>query len=211
MSKVAGHGSNYGGTARTLGRQMKVEEKFLTVFQAKYMGGEIPQKSLLRWDMRDVISEGERVKDMVVFEGAFPGIRDWHDEVRHELQTTGVLTTPLGRKRQFWGRLNDDATFRKALAYVPQSTIGDLLNMGLWHVWNQLDPHDLQILGQGHDAIVAQVREDDFDRVVSRVQELMTIPIPVRGRQMVVPVEMVAGQNWRDHDEDINPNGMRKI
>ena len=55
-----------------------------------------------------------------------------------ELQATGNLITPFGRRRQFWGRLDDEHYARKAIAYLPQSTIGDLLNKGLYRVWSEL-------------------------------------------------------------------------
>ena len=62
---------------------------------------------------------------------AFPRIREWHNSVATQLQTQGYMDTPLGRRRHFFGRLDDDATLREAIAFVPQSTIGELLNLGL--------------------------------------------------------------------------------
>ena len=49
----------------------------------------------------------------------YPRIRRWHDEVQEQLRKTRTLTTPLGRKRMFFGRWGDDM-LRAAVAYIPQ-------------------------------------------------------------------------------------------
>jgi len=41
-------------------------------------------------------------------------IREWHNDVARRLQTTGELTTLLGNRRQFFGRLFDEQTLRAA-------------------------------------------------------------------------------------------------
>ena len=49
------------------------------------------------------------------------------------------VQTALGRYRTFFGHPQDGATHRKAVAFDPQSTVGDMLNLGLWLVWHELD------------------------------------------------------------------------
>lgn len=188
--------SNYYGTARTLGRQMKVEEKLVTRFQLKYLGGEIDHNSLVRWGYED-LAEGN-TGAMVRVKGQFEGIRTWHQDTIDELQRTGVLTTPMGRARHFWGRLSDQATFREAIAFVPQSLIADIQNTGIFNVWWNMDPSEVQVLLQIHDALLGMVREDEVHKVLPRLEEMLSIPVEVRGRTMTIPVESKAGISWGD-------------
>lgn len=162
---------------------------------------------------------------------AFPGIRRMHTDVARELQTTAIITTPLGRRRLFFGRNYEDDILRKAVAYRPQSAVADILNLGLWRVWKEtlcvidMDQNAdgewslarVELLSQLHDAILIQY-EDNPDverRVIARATELMTIPVTItdirlRGaetREMTIPVDATVGWNWAKASKD-NPDGL---
>jgi DNA polymerase I len=139
---------------------------------------------------------------------AFPGIQRWHTWVAQQVQGTGVLTTPFGRTRQFFGRPDDDATLRKAIAFSPQSSTGDRLNLGLWKVWKEMK--EVELLAQVHDALYFQFKEgEDEDKIISRALALMNIPISNGTRTFTVPGEAKTGWNWGTHSAD-NPAGLRK-
>ena len=70
---------------------------------------------------------------------AFPDIPNWHTHLLEKLQIDGSIRTPLGRVRTFFGRPDDDATLREAVAFQPQSTIAEILNLALWKVWHKYD------------------------------------------------------------------------
>jgi hypothetical protein len=132
----------------------------------------------------------------------FSGIRRWHTDTARVLQTKAKIITSLGRKRLFFGRTWDDTNLRKAIAYDPQSTIGDLLNLGMWRVWKHVSKVDL--LTQLYDAILVEYDEEDEDEVIPAMIELMSIPISVTDtklknpetREMMIPVEASVGWNW---------------
>src|SRR5207249_1011171 len=50
--------------------------------------------------------------------------------IKRQIDQTRTLTTPFGRRRQFFGRWGDDL-YRAALSFVPQSCIADWLNIGI--------------------------------------------------------------------------------
>lgn len=131
--------------------------------------------------------------------GRFSAISEWHQKVAQELGTTGTITTPLGRKRQFFGRLNDDSTLREAIAFGPQSVIADVLNMALLKVWTALQVQQplVEVLAQVHDAILFQYDEEREDEVIPHALSLMEIPVEINGRIMLVPVEAKIGYDWR--------------
>lgn len=131
---------------------------------------------------------------------AFPGIRAWHRRVSRQIQAEGALETILKRRRTFFGRLRDDATLREAIAYEPQSIVGDLLNMGLLAIWKKLDCvqiQHLQILGQIHDAILLQFKIGS-PHVLKWALKEMEIPISTPAGVMTIPAEAKLGYNWRD-------------
>jgi DNA polymerase I-like protein with 3'-5' exonuclease and polymerase domains len=145
---------------------------------------------------------------------AFPEIALWHQRVAEVLQTEGVLTTPLGRRRKFFGRLDSDNTLREAIAYQPQSMVGDILNMGLLSVWREL-PY-VQLLAQVHDAILYQYPEESEATVIPHVERLLTRKYTFNSRPFSIPVETCVGWNWayrkenKETGEITNPDGLVK-
>lgn len=164
---------------------------------------------------------------------AFPAIPLWHASVRRDLLERQYLDTPLGRRRWFFSRPTEDSTLREAIAFVPQSTVGELLNLIMWKVWRRsLQPpgHEqrlpIQLLLQNHDAFAFQTPDwCPLADIIHEVNlEFETTPIPlIRGderRDLIIPGEFVTGWNWAYADKgqdptkwtfkDGNPDGLRK-
>jgi len=177
MAKRGGHGTNYYGTARTMAMHLKVAVALIEHFQAGY------------------------------FE-AFPGIREYHKWVARQIQTKDqYIETFLGMGRHFFGRPGDDATLREAIAYSPQSIVGQLLNLALWRNWNYM-PY-IERLGQIHDAIVIQYPEEMESEVLEKAKSLMPTPILLRGREFIIPSDIMVGWNW-GKQTPTNPDGLIK-
>lgn len=164
--------SNYSGTAWTMARSLKIPQSVADEFQARYCRG------------------GPGIAP------AFPGIPRYWQWVAEQLQTKGYLTTLFGRKRHFFGRPDDPATIREAIASVPQGTTAERMNLGLWRVWHQMP--EVQLLGQTYDSITFQYPEDlDESLVIARALELIRIPLYApNGREFIVPGEAKVGWNW---------------
>ena len=139
----------------------------------------------------------------------FPRVRARQQEIMAEVRETAQLTSPLGRKRQFFGRLWDPATMREALAQTQQSMIVDWVSVALWRVWHELDtgldlhsvphvgqPNRVWLLGQIHDALLGEVRFGDDD-TLARILELMSFSMTIHGRRLQIPVEIKVGRSWR--------------
>ncbi len=144
----------------------------------------------------------------------FPGLREWQQWVAMEIQSKGLLVTPFGRRRVFWDRRWDDATVRAAIAYGPQSLIGDWAHVQEYKIWYEFEP-EVQLLANGHDAVIFQIPTDKVAELLPRVLESITFPLEVTDikgikRQLVVPVETKIGHNWADYDPDKNPNGLKE-
>tara|TARA_R110002153_G_scaffold274298_2_gene448203 strand:- start:23492 stop:24991 length:1500 start_codon:yes stop_codon:yes gene_type:complete len=138
---------------------------------------------------------------------AFPGIPLWHKHVKQQLQLTGYIETPFHRGRHFFERLTDDATLREAIAFNPQSSIGDLLNTALLYVWRK--HRNVQILIQVHDAILIQYPEEQEDEIIPAVQKTMDIPLRFKDREVHILTEAAIGWNW-SYASATNPDGLKK-
>lgn len=148
--------------------------------------------------------------------GAYPGIPQWHRWTAEQLQITQTLVTPFGRTRRFFGRPNDDATLREAVAYVPQSATADRLNLGLFRIWKHMG-NRVRLLTQLHDAVYFEYREDDNEaEVIAQALELIDIPLfAPSGRRFSVPGEAKVGWNWGPGSDPRrgwhNPDGLMKF
>ena len=199
MAKRAGHALNYGLSPTSLSRHMHIPMLQAWKVYLLYLGGEmttVRAANLGLYSMPNKEKDGKWLR----FTPTFPGIKKWHDDTIQELELNGVLTTPLGRRRTFWGRLTDSGTHREAIAYRPQSMIGDMLNSALLKVWARLEP-EVQLLGQVHDSIVFQVPEKKVDEFAPIVLECLRNPVAVNGRTMVIPSDFKVGKNWRDMEK----------
>ncbi len=175
LSKRGGHLLNYYGQPKSNAKNLHISLEVMTKFYRDYFS-------------------------------VFKGIKQMHSDVSIEIQTgrPPEITTPLGRTRLFFGRSYDDDVLRKAIAYRPQSSVADLLNLGMWRIWKHMPEVDL--LAQLHDAVLIQYDDDPETerRVIERAIDLMTIPVPVtdvirRGgvtRTMTIPVDASVGWNW---------------
>lgn len=198
MSKRGGHLSNYYGTAFTAARHLKVPIGVMEEFQRRYCRG------------RDA---------------AFPGIALYWQWIAEQLQTSQELITPFGRRRTFFGRPGDDTTLREAIAFLPQSTTADRMNLGLWRVWHYMS--EVELLAQTFDSITFQYDEAaDEAEIIQRALELIRVELRApNGRLYVVPGEAKVGWNWgaevTEADQDrarasgrpiprLNPGGLKK-
>ena len=125
----------------------------------------------------------------------FPNIKNWHKEVEQQLRRFKLLETPWGRKRMFFGRWNDDL-IRAGVAYVPQSTVGDLLNLALVKMWYAM-PLGWELLLQNHDAVLCQVpTETNPMHIYKFFHHYMELPITINAKRFIIPVDIKVGSNW---------------
>jgi len=127
-----------------------------------------------------------------VDEQTYPEIPMWWDDISRELKSSKILTNPFGRSRIFFGRPYDDATLREAIAFIPQSTVPDIVNLAYMEVQNA----GLPVLMQGHDALLVQVFHHEVERACKFIQKALEIPFYIHGIKRVIPVESNIGFCW---------------
>lgn len=158
------------------------------------------------------------VADITAFQSkyfeAYPCIPEWHKATVQSLQSQGHLTTPFERRRNFFGRLDDQSVINSAIAFVPQSMTGDEMNIGMIRLWQ--DPR-FEFLIQVHDSILMQVDREAVDELVPVALDTLRVDLPLAGdRPFHVPLEAMTGYNWGyrainpETGQITNPSGLTK-
>lgn len=156
---------------------------------------------------------------------AFPEIAEWHLDVIARIQREGIIVTAMGRERRFWGRPDDNATLREAIAFDPQSLVGDVMNDGLIQVQEWLmkecrearsfigrsgklipfTPGNADLRAQVHDAGVFLVPIDGVDYLAKQIQTRLSVPVDFGSMgQMIIPSDCMVGRRWNKKPKKSN-------
>ena len=122
-----------------------------------------------------------------------------------------TLTNCFGRKRRFLHPWGDDL-FRAAIAYIPQSTVVDLLNKGMIKTFNNQDSYMymVDLLAQIHDSLLLQYPINcwgDLAKAIQQIRDYLNPVMKYGGREFQIETDFKIGLNWGDTSND-NPQGM---
>lgn len=163
QAKAWVHGTNYGGSPRTMAIAAGV-----TVAQSEAM-----QR---RWF------------------SAHPGIKDWHRRVEASLQQTRSVKNAFGFRRTYFDRI--EAILPQALAWIPQSTVANVINKGLLNIYNNLP--QVQLLLQVHDSLVLQWPLSSDALLRPQIRDNLLISIPYAD-PLIIPVGLkTSADSWGD-------------
>jgi len=176
LAKTVGHGYNYSMGPKTLMENVNNRQPHLRFTQAT-------AKDCFR-----------------SLDNNLQGLVSWRHRVKSSIRQTRRLRNCFGRQRIFFGRLEDN-TYREAYAFLPQSSIGDQINLSLIELEKRFEGrNDIQILGQVHDSVFGQCESSSLDYVESNVVEVLQreLPMQVYGTQLRIPCEFKHGANWKE-------------
>lgn len=145
----------------------------------------------------------------------YPEILEGHKNIRSTLRKTRILTDLVGRKREFRSEWGDDL-FRAAYSYIPQSTVGNIINMwGIEEIYyNQERYPGVELLCQIHDSIEFQFPMSRgvpaLAEVLIRLRESLERPLHTTNHTFTIPMDASIGFNFGDRLGD-NPRGQEEI
>ena len=173
MGKLANHSGNYmAGPGVLVNRAMKFDIPGINYFVAK--------------------------KILEARHKAIPGLKVWWKEVEQTLNKCRCLTTCFGRTRQFFGRL-DNTTMRDAVAFEPQSLIGDVNNKIFWQMCYYFRDTPAKVVIQVHDEVGTICPDNMVEDVIAAHRRFANIPLEIiRNKPLIIPVDMEVGKNWKD-------------
>lgn len=148
-------------------------------------------------------------------------IQGWWSDIERQLNSTRTLKTPYGRIRYFFDQWGNEL-FKKATAFVPQSTVADHMNGmiqsinpvhgGVLEVKRQLhDKGALRIINQAHDSILCIVEKRIAKEVCEQAHQLLLRPLVVNGEEFTIPVDCEIGERWGRLEEQKREVGQHAI
>lgn len=172
VGKMANHGLNYGAGWRTFMENVNKD--------ADITGVSIDAKTAKR-----VIAAWQEMNPKTV---------RWWDDVKRQVASRGYLTNCFGRKRVF---LSHSTAGNDVIAYLPQSTIADLLNTALVKVYAREAEAGFRVVLQIHDAILTEAPAARWLQVAQIMKEEMFTPMTIHGRTVQVPVDIsMSTKSW---------------
>ncbi len=138
-------------------------------------------------------SEVERIQ--LWYYGKFPEIKTWQDDLCARLRSDRYVQNVFGYRGWFFDRM-EGTIFNQAVAWVPQSTVGCLINRGYRNIHNA-EP-DIQVLLQVHDSLAGQFPTADADRHRASILKHCSVPLPYE-EPLTIPVGLVTSESsWGD-------------
>lgn len=143
-------------------------------------------------EMRIKLTREEARRLLNQYFDSFPRIRMWQLEIQEQLGKNRTLINPLGRRRYFYERWGEDL-FKEAYAHLPQSTIVDVMNLGIL----QLDAAGYDLLLQVHDATnLNQAIQESYDEAFRALAKCLEVKFTINRREIVIPIEISYGPDW---------------
>lgn len=135
-------------------------------------------------------------------------LKGWWGQIEFDLNKNGrTLVTPYGRVRTFFGQWGAEL-FKEATAFVPQSTVADLLNGavqpetgiegGLIKVYEEFvtKRSAISILNQGHDSFIAEMDKQVMGDIIPHLVSFIKRPLVVNNETFTIPVDVQVGERW---------------
>lgn len=135
---------------------------------------------------------------------SMPGLVKWWKAVEDNIRNTRTMTTCLGRRRLFFGRCDDNTVIRDAVAFEPQSTVGDVCNTMFRRMYERREEYNGHPLLQVHDEVVVECKDDMVDRCVRIMKESGIVPLnlnPGKLTPLIIPLEISVGKDWYNMKE----------
>ncbi len=154
----------------------------------------------LRYEM----AEGEARIIVEKYHTVYPGVRNrYHAKVRESIMNNRTLENCFGRVYKFLGK-SDIKMFKAAYAFLPQSTVADLVNRAIIDTYED-DSYIfqwLEMLGQVHDSILEQypltAGTAEMARMLQIQKEYLNPEMEYDGMTFRIATDLKMGYNWAD-------------
>lgn len=142
----------------------------------------------------------EAQKTQAWYFGKYPAIKRWQERFTEDIKRTHRVQNKFGFVRNYFGRI-DDSTFREAIAWLPQSTVGILINkiwVALWDLF-KAGTLPIEVLLQVHDSLCGQfptARKAECLEAINRAAKAIVIPYD---DPLVIPIGIKTSEvSWGD-------------
>ncbi|HOM81878.1 MAG TPA: DNA polymerase I [Armatimonadota bacterium] len=137
--------------------------------------------------------------------GRYPGVLEYKERVIAQAQRDGFVTTLMGRRRYLPEITSRNRNFRefaeRAAVNTPiQGTAADIIKMAMVQIDALLREEGFRtrMILQVHDELLFEAPQEEKERLVPRIREIMEGVLPLRVR---LKVDIAAGPNWADMEK----------
>lgn len=194
IAKMICHSSNYGITAPAF--QLNVLEKSRG---------------------RIVLTKQQAQEYLSFYHGLFPEIKEWHEEVRKQIESTRMLFNLQGFPIYCGYEINE-TTIKEFIARVPQSTVATITNMAYAKLQSFIEENklDWDLLANTHDSYMSQCPIGEETECAKVKQGFLNVELtsPKDGTKFRMRSEASCGYNWAPFYPDKpekNPNGLKEM
>ena len=138
-------------------------------------------------------AEIERIQKW--YYGKFPQIKTWQDDLCARLRSDRYVQNVFGYRIYFFDRI-EGTVYNQAVAAVPQSTVGCLINRGYRNL--SINEPDIAVLLQVHDSLAGQYPITIRDSAQQRIISQCSVPLPYDD-PIIIPVGIKTSTvSWGD-------------
>lgn len=130
------------------------------------------------------LSVHEAEKTQKWYFGRFPEIKKWQDEIKDQVTKRRMVENVFGYRTYFLDRI-EGTIFNQAVAWIPQSTVGCLINRA--YVAIDRDLPEVDILLQVHDSLAGQFPSHLGDWMTNQIVQKAEIVLPYSD-PLIIPV-----------------------
>jgi len=160
------------------------------------------------WGLTYEVPEKEAKFAYNFYHNGYPGIKRWYDFIRGRLvEDNRTLRNSFGRKYHFLAPMNDQL-YKQAYSYLPQSTVGDLVNRAINEIYYDRVPdvEDVELLSQVHDSIWIQHPVGDWPKMARAAKSCAKALTPeirtaYSDRPYVIGTDCIVGTNFFEGDQ----------
>lgn len=139
------------------------------------------------------VAEAERTQKW--YFSRFPKIKKWQDQLKSNLDRFHFVENVFGYRCYFMTRI-EGTVYNQAAAWVPQSTVGCLINRGYVNIYNNLKA--VKVLLQVHDSLAGQYPLSMESTVIDEIVKQCSIELPYAD-PLIIPVGIkTSHKSWGD-------------
>jgi len=125
--------------------------------------------------------------------GKYPAIRRWQEDFKDRVTSRRYVENVFGYRRYYFDR-PDDAMFREAIAWLPQSTVALYINRIWMNIYKKYPW--IWVLLQVHDSLVGQFPAFRKEEAIAAIQEAGNIVLPYED-PLIIPMGLKTSEtSW---------------
>ncbi len=125
---------------------------------------------------------------------AHPKIHAWHSRIYNEMVTRKYIENAFGFRKCFFGKTDGPTALSEALAWIPQSTVGNIINIA-WMRMDRLREQEAYVSMQVHDSLVSQHNKEYAHDTLAYLHQAMLVEVPYE-KKLIIPTSLeVSAEN----------------